>query len=97
MEIKHVNTSVQGLFKAVEDGHKAGLMTYSWAGNNLFVINHTEVNPEYSGRGVGKQLVMAAVKYARENNLRIKPVCPFAKATFDKTPEIRDVLYTPSN
>jgi hypothetical protein len=37
-------------------------------------------------------MVLKAVEYARENGIKIIPLCPFAKSVFDKTPEIRDVL-----
>lgn len=68
-------------------------MTYSWAGDSKIIIDHTEVNAEFNGRGVGKQMVMAAVDFARENNIKILPLCPFAKSVFDKTEEIKDVLF----
>lgn len=92
MEIQQVNYETKGFFKAVEAGKEAGLMTYSWAGTVRMIIDHTEINPEFKGQKVGNQLVMAAVKYARENHIKIIPLCPFAKSVFDKTPEIRDVL-----
>lgn len=92
MEIQHINNETKGFFKAVEDEQEAGKMTYSRAGEKKFIIDHTEVNPAFNGRGVGKKMVMAAVEYARENNLKIIPLCPFAKSVFDKVEEIRDVL-----
>lgn len=92
MEIQHINNETKGFFKAVEDEKEAGRMTYSWAGENKFIIDHTEVNPEFNGKGVGKKMVLAAVEYARNNNLKIIPLCPFAKSVFEKTEEIRDVL-----
>lgn len=92
MEIQQINNETKGAFKAIEDGKEAGNMTYSWAGENRFIIDHTEVNPEFSGKGVGKKMVLAAVEYARENNLKIIPLCPFAKSVFDKLEDIRDVL-----
>lgn len=92
MEIQHINRETKGFFKAVSDEKEAGRMTYSWAGKEKFIIDHTEVNEEFNGQGVGKKMVLAAVNYARENNLKIIPLCPFAKAMFDKIPEIRDVL-----
>lgn len=55
-------------------------------------IDHTEVNPEFKGKNVGKQMLMAAVNFARENMLKIIPLCPYAKSVFDKTASIRDVL-----
>ena len=57
------------------------------------MIDHTKVNPAFTGRGVGKALVMAAVAYAREQNIKIHPVCPFTKMLIKKEESIRDVLF----
>ncbi|MBB3838237.1 hypothetical protein FHS57_002242 [Runella defluvii] len=92
MTIEQFNRESKGFFKASEDGKEAGRMTYSWAGSDKFIIDHTEVNPDFKGKNVGLQLVMAAVDFAREKNLKIIPLCPFAKSVFDKKEEIRDVL-----
>ena len=94
MEIQQINDIRKGYFEAIEDGKEAGKMTYTWAGDSKFIIDHTEVSPEFNGKGVGKKLVMAAVDYARANNLKIIPLCPFAKSVFDKVEEIRDVLFS---
>ncbi|OXB06808.1 GNAT family N-acetyltransferase [Flavobacterium pectinovorum] len=94
MEIQQINDTRRGYFEAVEDGKEAGKMTYTWAGDSKFIIDHTEVSEEFNGKGVGKKLVMAAVEYARTNNLKIIPLCPFAKSVFDKVEEIRDVLFS---
>ena len=94
MEIQHTNGESKGFFKAVEGEKEAGRMTYAWAGENKFIIDHTEVNPEFGGQGVGKKMVMAAVEFARQNDLKIIPLCPFARSVFQKTEDIRDVLST---
>lgn len=94
MEVQQINDTRRGYFEAVEDGKQAGKMTYTWAGDSKFIIDHTEVNEEFNGKGVGKKLVMAAVEYARTNNLKIIPLCPFAKSVFDKVTEIHDVLFS---
>ncbi|WP_369012870.1 GNAT family N-acetyltransferase [Flavobacterium anhuiense] len=94
MEIQQINDIKRGYFEAVEDGKEAGKMTYTWAGDSKFIIDHTEVSPDFNGKGVGKKLVMASVDYARANNLKIIPLCPFAKSVFDKVPEIHDVLFS---
>lgn len=94
MEIQQINDTRRGYFEAVEDGKEAGKMTYTWAGDSKFIIDHTEVSPDFNGKGVGKKLVMAAVDYARANHLKIIPLCPFAKSVFDKVPEIHDVLFS---
>ena len=53
---------------------------------------NTEVNEGNNGKGFGKKMVAKAVEFAREKNIKIIPLCPFAKKVFDKTPEFRDVL-----
>lgn len=92
LEVKQINRETKGEFIATFDGKKAGVMTYSWAGADKIIIDHTEVEPAYNGKGVGKEMVYKAVEFARENNLKIIPLCPFATATFKKNEEIRDVL-----
>ena len=89
MEIKHIERA----FIAESDGKKVGEMTYSQAGNDKIIIDHTDVNPEFKGQGVGKLMVMSAVEFARENSIKILPLCPFAKAVFDKNEDIQDVLF----
>lgn len=90
--ITQEDDSRKGVFISAENGTQAGLMTYTWAGEDRFIIDHTEVSKGFNGRGVGKELVMAAVYFAREHKKKIIPLCPFAKNFFDKTPEIRDVF-----
>jgi predicted GNAT family acetyltransferase len=93
MDILQENNQTKGFFKAVVNGKEAGLMTYSCAGEDKIIIDHTEVNPQFSGKGVGKKLVLKAVEFARESKLKIIPLCPFAKSVFNKTEEIKDVLF----
>jgi len=93
MNIEHHQGIKRGYFKAVQDRREAGSMTYNWGGPGKMVIEHTEVNDDFSGKGIGKGLVIAAVEYARANKIKIQPLCPFAKVLFEKTPEIQDVLF----
>lgn len=92
MEIIHVNNDRNGHFDAIDGGKTAGTLVYAWAGTTKLIIEHTEADPAYKGKGVGKILVYAAVEYAREHGVKILPLCPFAKALFDRTPAIGDVL-----
>ena len=81
-----------GYFYIEVDGKLAAKMTFVYAGSNKIIIDHTEVNEAYNGKGFGKQMVAQAVAFAREKNLKIIPLCPFAKKVFEKTPEYQDVL-----
>ncbi len=90
MEIEHSDDGKKGQFKAMEGDVQAGLMTYVWAGEDKFIIEHTVGNPEF--KGVGMKLLDQAVAFAREKSIKIIPLCPFAKKMFDRKEEIRDVL-----
>ena len=91
-EIKQNNHEQSGDFEIYFDGEKAGILTYTWINDDKFSIDHTEVDDAYSGKGLAKQLVYAAVDFARANNKKVLPLCPYAKATIAKTPELQDVL-----
>lgn len=71
----------------------AGEMTFTWAGNNKFIIDHTAVDEKFGGKGYGLQLVMKAVEFARAEKLQIIPLCPFAKKVFDKDKSLDDVKF----
>lgn len=92
MEIQLQEDETKGFALATENGKNAGKMTYSIASSDFIIIDHTEVEPAFKGKGVGKQLLYKIVEMARENNLKILPLCPFANALFQKTPDIKDVL-----
>ena len=92
MILEQINETKNGYFRASLNEIEAGRMTYTWAGTDKFIIDHTEVNPGFAGQSVGKKLVIAAVEYARENDLKIIPLCPCAKSVCDKTKDIHDVL-----
>lgn len=93
MDIKHKHTETKGIFYVEENGKRPAEMTYVMAGAQKMIIDHTGVDESLKGKSVGKQLVGAAVAFARENKIKILPLCPFAKAIFDKVPEYGDVLF----
>ncbi|MBD3748697.1 MAG: N-acetyltransferase [Sphingobacteriales bacterium] len=93
MEIQHFEKNNKGLFYIREDGKRLAEMTYSRASESLIIIDHTDVSETLKGKGAGLQMVMEAVKYAREHQQKILPLCPFAKSVFDKKPEIHDILF----
>lgn len=81
-------------FYIEEDGARVAVIEYVYAGTDKFIIEHTEVNTTHEGKGLGKLLVDAAVQYARENNFKIIPLCPYAHAVFKrKAAEYADVRF----
>lgn len=93
IDIEHTHESTRGLFSVEENNEVLAKLEYSMAGTDKMIVSHTEVNAVLSGKGVGKQLVVKAVEFARENKIKILPLCPFAKALFEKTPAFNDVLF----
>lgn len=91
-EVKQQETDSKGSFFIEAEGKKVAEMTYSKAGSDRIIIDHTEVSDDLRGQGAGQQMVEAAVEYARKNKISIIPLCPFARSVFDKNPELRDVL-----
>ena len=92
MEITIKERESKGFALAQEDGEKAGMMTYSIPGSNFIIVDHTEVDDSFKGRGVGKQMLYKIVEMAREKDIKILPLCPFANAMFKKLDDIKDVL-----
>lgn len=92
MEIKLEQSGSKGSFYMKDNNIRMAEMTFSKAGDKLIIIDHTDVSDALRGKGAGKNLVEAAVNYARMYSIKILPLCPFAKSVFDRTPEFRDVL-----
>lgn len=92
MEVKNIEREDKGNFIAEIEQEEAGILEYTWQSENEFSIDHTEVYDEYKGMSVGKKLVLEAVDYARKNDAKIIPICPYAKSIFDKTPAFQYVL-----
>ncbi len=92
MEIQQHAKSTKGSFFIEAEGKITAELTYSKAGEKLIIIDHTEVSEMLQGEGIGEALVLKAVEFARTNQIKILPLCPFTKSVFEKMPEIRDVL-----
>jgi uncharacterized protein len=92
MLIQHEQKEGRGMFFIEEDGNILAEMTYSNPDPTHMIIEHTEVDDELKGQNVGFALVNHAVEYARTHQQKILPVCSFAKAVFDKKPDLQDVL-----
>ncbi|CAM1356960.1 MULTISPECIES: GNAT family N-acetyltransferase [Tenacibaculum] len=92
MKVQQEDKGSKGEFYIEAEGNRAGLMTYTWAGKDKLIIDHTEVGDSLRGKGAGYKLVAASVEFARNKNIKILPLCPFAKSVFDKKLEYSDVL-----
>ena len=58
---------------------------------DVLIADHTFVDPAYRGQGIGKLLVDKLANYARENQKKIHPTCPYIVNLFKKYDEYNDV------
>lgn len=52
-----------------------------------FVITHVGVHPELRGQGLAGKIVEASLRYARENSLRVIPMCSYAAHYIRSNPQ----------
>ncbi len=91
--IQNKNDGKRGAFFIEDEGKEVAAMHYIFSGPGKFIIDHTEVDEAYEGKGLGRKLVKAGVEYAREHKMKILPYCLFAKKIFEITPAFADVLF----
>lgn len=92
MEIKHTDNGKTGRFYIEIDGKEEAKLTYKHSGDRQITIEHTIVNEALKGRGIGRQLVDAAVLYLRQNGLKAVLECSYAKSVFDRNAKELDAL-----
>ena len=91
-----VDNTAAGRFE-LRDGEHLAELVYRIDGKRLVLV-HTGVPDELGGRGLGGELVRAALGKARAEDLVIDPQCPFARGWLAKHPdESQGVLVTPRN
>jgi predicted GNAT family acetyltransferase len=71
------------------DGERCGSLEYTRPGVGVLRIEYVEVAPELRGIGLGRQLVEKAVAFAREAQLRVVPICSYARAVIARDPALR--------
>ena len=77
-------------FEIVVDGRTAALEYHR--GRDFLTLVHTEVPAELEGRGIGGKLAKAGLEFARAENLKVVPSCPFVAAYIKRHPEYLDLV-----
>jgi len=92
VKTKHQEELTKGEFYFDFEGKRLASMTYSKAGKDKIIIDHTFVDPTLKGQGVGYKLIESVVDFAKSKDLKIIPLCPFASSVFQKRPEYKELL-----
>ena len=91
IKIQQEEYGSKGEFVIYENDQRAGEMTYTYAGDDKIIIDHTGVEEQYNGRGFGKDLFNKVIEFARNKSLKVIPLCPFAKKLFEKDETLIDL------
>jgi uncharacterized protein len=94
MGIMHIiNESKNKFYIGEQEESPKAEVTYINSGEDKIIIDHTFVSDELRGQRIGQLLIRRVVDFARQENKKIVPQCPFAGKEFAKNTEYEDVLY----
>lgn len=85
-EYSVVDAPAKERFEIRADDDVAGFTQYKRRGH-LIALIHTEVSPEYEGKGVARRLISATLDTSREQGMAVLPFCPFVRGYIEKHPD----------
>lgn len=88
MDIKR--NDVARRFETEVEG-KLSVLEYRMVGHSI-VFTHTGVPAEVAGRGIASALTKAGLEYARAQQLKVVPQCPFVREYLVKYSEYNDLV-----
>lgn len=92
LAVQHEDQPGAGAFFVERGGERLGELAYLKPAPGRAVLEHTIVSEVLRGQGVARQLVDAAVTWARGSGVKLVPVCPYAKKVLEHDPSFHDVL-----
>lgn len=75
----------------VEIEGKTAVAEYIMTSQKL-ILTHTEVPRGLEGNGIGSHLAVAALTYAKDNDLVVMPLCPYMAGYIARHPEWKSIL-----
>jgi len=88
-KIEVTRNEAERRFESWIDGTLSKL-DYIQDGKN-FVITHVGVHPDLRGQGIAGRIVQVSLEYAKDNNLRVVPMCSYAAAYIRRHPEYAEL------
>lgn len=85
IEIK-LNDNGEGVFIIQNENQQAGKMMFQISGKEM-IVNHTEVDPQFEGKGLAKKMFLKMIEYARANKLKVIANCSYTQAQIQRHKE----------
>ncbi len=67
-------------------------LSYTAVDDSTLDFRRTLVPEAQRHQGIGEQIVVHALEYARDNGYRVIPTCPFVSWVVDRKAQYRDLL-----
>ena len=93
-EVAIVDNADERRYEARIGEDLAGWVDYGRVRNRLVAL-HTEVRPEFGGRGIASALVRRVLDDIRAAGGTVTPRCPFFATHFQRHPEDADLIAAP--
>jgi predicted GNAT family acetyltransferase len=90
--VNHEEHGDSGAFFLERDGARIAEMTYQRVAASRILIDHTFVDPSLRGQGVARQLLDAAVAWARATHVKMGATCSYVVVQFARDSSLRDVI-----
>lgn len=74
-------------FVLYDGENEIGYLSYDVEDNGDWIAEHTVVDEAFGGRGLAKKLVEALIDEAKQQEIRVRPVCSYVKKVFSADPE----------
>lgn len=90
-QVEISNNREQNRYEIRQDGELAGIAEYM-LNDGLITFTHTEVFPEFEGRGLASRLVGHAMDDVRAaGDRKVLALCPYVKRWLQKHPDYLDI------
>ena len=90
-EVRVVEDDAAQRYNALLGDQTAGFVTYRGRAERRVLV-HTEVDPQFEGRGIGSGLVKGVLEDLRARGLRATVICPFITSYLERHPDYSDVV-----
>lgn len=76
----------------IQLGDETAIITYYLKGDHIYVMLHTEVPPNYEGRGIANHLIHDSLEIVRAEGGKVVPICPSVKKYIQRHVEYQDMV-----